>query len=82
LGWFENVFYHINANVRKMGRSVRYLPGEQDRIKDAKKKIQQAAKEGPLHIKLDQPILVVQEDQLTLVMVRGLFTSLRMLSMC
>jgi hypothetical protein len=55
LSYFENLAYRINANVRKMGKGVRFSPEEKRQLEEAKNSFRKKARYGDLHMKLDQP---------------------------
>ena len=55
LSFFERLVYHINGNVRKMGKGVRYTEEEKQEMKEAREIFIQEAAKGPLHMRLDQP---------------------------
>ncbi len=55
LSFFEKLVYHINGNVRKMGKGVRYTEEEKQEMKEARDTFIQEAAKGPLHMRLDQP---------------------------
>ncbi len=55
LSHFEKLVYHINANVRVMGRGQRIGKEAKEQLKEAKAKFQEEAARGPLHMRLDQP---------------------------
>ena len=55
LAYFETLIFHINADVKIMGRGKRLTLEQQNRLKAAKEKFRRDATKGPLHLRLDQP---------------------------
>jgi hypothetical protein len=55
LSHFEKLVYHINADVRIMGRGQRIGGEAKEQLKVSKAKFQEEAARGPLHMRLDQP---------------------------
>jgi hypothetical protein len=55
LSYFEDLAYRINAKVYKMGKGVRTTEDEKLQLKIAKANFRKQAREGDLHMKLDEP---------------------------
>ncbi len=55
LSYFENLAYHINAKVHKMGKGKRLSHEEKSNLNISKADFRSNARNGELHMKLDEP---------------------------
>ena len=55
LNFIENLIWHLNAEVLKLGRVVRYTNSEKEALHEAKELFRKEAAHGPLNMKLACP---------------------------